>query len=92
MFEICQTLIHGINQNENKMITRTEEEVGNSKFKNHLLSFRKEYQNTIEHNSHQHPTFLQRYQKIIEIIDWTLERYSTVIQEIKFNNKKKNQM
>jgi hypothetical protein len=66
-----------INQSEIDQIT---EEEGKSKFENYLLSYRAECQQTIERNSHQHPTFLERYQKIIEMIDWTLNRYRTVIQ------------
>ena len=66
-----------INQSEIDQIT---EEEGKSKFENYLLSYRDECQQTIERNSHQHPTFLERYQKIIEMIDWTLNRYRTVIQ------------
>ena len=60
-----------INQYENEhhhTITEQAEE-NISKFGKHLLSYRDECQKTIEHNSHQHPTFLERYQKIIEIID-----------------------
>jgi hypothetical protein len=73
------------NQSENKNHhTITEQEDGSiSKFENHLLSVRNECQRTIESNSHQHPTFLQRYQKIIEMINWTLKRYKTVIQRNK---------
>jgi hypothetical protein len=66
-----------INQSEIDQITGEE---GKSKFENYLLSYRDECQQTIERNSHQHPTFLERYQKIIEMIDWTLNRYRTVIQ------------
>ena len=69
-----------IKQYDSEPPTVTEEEVGNSKFENYLLSYRDECQKTIERNSHQHPTFLERYQKIIEMIDWTLNRYSIVIQ------------
>ena len=54
--------------------TTTLEEEKN-KFENYLLFVRTECQKTIEHNSHQHPTFLEHYQKIIETIDWwTFER------------------
>ena len=75
----------GINQYENehhRTITEQAEE-NIRKFKKHLLSYRDECQKTIEHNSHQHPTFLERYQKIIEMIDWTLTRYNIVIQRNK---------
>ncbi|HSF49628.1 MAG TPA: hypothetical protein VLA74_02610 [Nitrososphaeraceae archaeon] len=66
-------------QSENNQI----KEQGNSKFENYLLSYRIECQKIIERNSHQHPAFLERYQKIIELIDWTLERYRIVIQRNK---------
>ena len=66
-------------QSENNQI----KEQGNSKFENYLLSYKVECQKTIERNSHLHPTFLERYQKIIELIDWTLERYRIVIQRNK---------
>jgi hypothetical protein len=72
-----------IKQYESEQPTVTEEEVGNSKFENYLLSYRDECQKTIERNSHQHPTFLERYQKIIEMIDWTLERYRIIIHRNK---------
>jgi hypothetical protein len=66
----------------------TDHEI-NSKFENYLLSYRSECQKTIERNSHQYPTFLERYQKIIEMIDWILERYDQIaIQE---NNIRQNQ-
>ena len=42
-------------------------------FENHLLSIKAERQNMIHPNSH--PTYNQRQQKIIEMIDWTLEKY-----------------
>jgi hypothetical protein len=55
-----------INQNEDKTI---------NKFENHLLSTRAERQEMIHPNSH--PTYNERQQKIIEMIDWTLEKYKT---------------
>src|SRR5919106_45132 len=64
-----------INQFENDQrittiaITTTLEEEKN-RFENYLLFVRTECQKSIERNSHQHSTFLQRYQKIIEMIDW----------------------
>jgi hypothetical protein len=70
-----------INQYENKHNTLTEQEEGNSKFEKHLLFYRDQCQNIIERNSHRHSTFLERYQKIIEMIDWTLERYRIIIQK-----------
>src|SRR5215211_8616344 len=75
---------HSENEQHYQTITEQEQEGGNSiKFENHLLSYRTECQKTIERNSHQHPTFLERYQKIIEMIDWTLERYRVVIHRNK---------
>jgi hypothetical protein len=51
-----------INQNEAK-----------NKFENHLLFIRDERQRMIYPNCH--PTYNERHEKIIEMIDWTLERY-----------------
>jgi hypothetical protein len=51
-----------INQNE-----------ATNKFENHLLSIRDERQKMIRPNCH--PTYNERHQKIIELIDWTLEKY-----------------
>ena len=56
-----------INQYED-MTTKT---INN--FENHLLSIRDERQTMIHPNSH--PTYNKRQQKIIEMIDWTLEKY-----------------
>ena len=70
----------------------TEQEEGNiSNFENHLLSVRNECQKIIEPNFHQHPTFLERYQKIIEMIDWTLEKYRIVIQRNKIQQQQNEQ-
>ena len=44
-----------------------------NKFENHLLSIRDERQKMIRSNCH--PTYNERHQKIIELIDWTLEKY-----------------
>src|SRR5215218_10310713 len=51
-----------INQNE-----------ATNKFENHLLSIKDECQRMIYPNCH--PTYNERHEKIIEMIDWTLERY-----------------
>ena len=64
-----------INQNEEHM-------VATNKFENHLLPIRDERQKMIHPNSH--PTYNERQQKIIELIDWTLEKYRTA--NIKENN------
>ena len=59
-----------INQNEEHTTTKTI-----NKFENHLLSIRDERQEMIHPNSH--PTYNERQLKIIEMIDWTLEKYKT---------------
>jgi hypothetical protein len=49
-----------------------EEPLKPSKFENHLLSIRDERQKMIRRNCH--PTYNERHEKIIEMIDWTLEK------------------
>ena len=44
-----------------------------NKFENDLLSIRDERQKMIRTNCH--PSYNERHQKIIEMIDWTLEKY-----------------
>ena len=48
-----------------------------NKFENHLLSIKAERQKMIHPNSH--PTYNERHEKIIESIDWTLEKYEEAI-------------
>ena len=55
-----------VNQNSNMKILTTNPI---NKFENHLLSIKTERQNMIHPNSH--PTYNERQQKIIELIDWT---------------------
>src|SRR5215203_5978862 len=43
------------------------------KFENHLLSIKAERQRMIYPNCH--PTYNERHQKIIAMIDWTLDKY-----------------
>ena len=50
-----------------------EESLKPSKFENHWLSIRAERQKMIHPKSH--PTYNERHEKIIEIIDWALEKY-----------------
>ena len=57
-----------INQNEDT-----------NKFENHLLSIRDERQRMIYPNCH--PTYNEHHQNIIELIDWTLEKYRGRIKE-----------
>ena len=54
-------------QNSNNEVNTT------SKFENHLLSIKDERQKMIRPNCH--PTDNEPHQKIIEMIDWTLEKY-----------------
>jgi hypothetical protein len=63
-----------INQNE---------DIAKNKFENHLLSIKPERQKMI--HPHSHPTYNERHEKIIELIDWTLEKYRAAY------NKKNNQ-
>ena len=50
-----------------------------NKFENHLLSIKAERQKMIHPNSH--PTYNERHQKIIELIDWTLEKYKDSLKK-----------
>ncbi len=59
-----------------------EESTKPSKFENQLLSIKDERQKMIYPNCH--PTYNERHQKIMELIDWTLEKYRTA--NIKENN------
>ena len=68
---------HWVNQNED-ITTKT---INN--FENQLLSIKTERQNMIHPNSH--PTYNERQQKIIEMIDWTLEKYKAVPNMKKIN-------
>jgi len=63
-----------INQNE-----------ATNKFENDLLSIRDDRQKMIRPNCH--PTYNERHQKIIELIDWTLEKYKA---DIKKNTQQQN--
>ena len=64
-----------VNQNNNDYEDMTTKTV--NKFENHLLSIKTERQKMIHPNSH--PTYNERQQKIIDMIDWTLEKYKTGI-------------
>ena len=70
-----------VNQN-NKYEDMTPKTINN--FENHLLSTRAERQQMIHLNSH--PTYNERQQKIIEMIDWVVDKYKTTV-----NKKKRNQ-
>ena len=61
-----------------------EESTPLSKFENHLLSIRDEHQNRI--GPKHHPTYNERHEKIIELIDWVLEKYRGRIKETQQQN------
>ena len=54
-----------------------------NKFETHLLSIRVERQKMIHPKSH--PTYYERQQKIIELIDWTMNKYKTAVDTQKMN-------
>ena len=58
-------------------------EIHLNKFENHLLSIKTERQKMIHPNSH--PTYNERHEKVIELIDCTLEKYGTAATNIKNN-------
>ena len=69
-----------INQNNSN---ENEEHIDTNRFENHLLSIKAERQKMIHPKSH--PTYNERHHKIIDLIDWTLEKYRTAT-DIKQNN------
>ena len=71
-------MLFTINKNNNKnedTVTKTITD----KFENHLLSIRDDRQKMIHPNSH--PTYNERHEKIIELIDWTLEKYKDSLKK-----------
>ena len=60
------------------------------KFENHLLFIKAEHQKRIRHNLH--PTYNERHQKIIEMIDWTLEKYKEATANIKKMNQQNEEV
>ena len=54
-----------------------------NKFENRLLSIRAERQEMIRLNCH--PTYNERHQKIIELIDWALGKYKAKIENSQQN-------
>ena len=70
--------IKQLNSNKNE-----EESIIPSKFENDLLSIRDERQRIIRPNCH--PTYNERHQKIIELIDWTLLKYRDKIENAQLN-------
>ena len=69
------------NQNNNDYEDMTTKTI--NKFENHLLSIKTERQKMIHPKSH--PTYNERQQKIIEMIDWTLEKYTATANMKKIN-------
>jgi hypothetical protein len=55
----------------------------NPEFENHLLFIKAERQKMIHPNSH--PTYNERHQKIIEMIDLTMDKYKTSVNTQKIN-------
>jgi hypothetical protein len=70
------------------MNQQNDEHITTNKFENDLLSIRVERQRMIYPNCH--PTYNERHQKIIELIDWTLEKYRTA--NIKENNQQEQEV
>jgi hypothetical protein len=56
---------------------------GNPEFENHLLSIKTEHQKMIHPNSH--PTYNERHEKIIEMINLTMDKYKTAVNTQKMN-------
>ena len=56
---------------------------GNPEFENHLLFIKAERQKMIHPDSH--PTYNERHQKIIEMIDLTMDKYKTSVNTQKMN-------
>ena len=50
-----------------------------------MLSIKDEHQKMIHPKSH--PTYNERHQKIIEMIDWTLEKYKAATNIQKMNQR-----
>jgi hypothetical protein len=61
-----------------------EEFTTSNKFENHLLSIRDEHQRMIYPNCH--PTYNEHHQKIIEMIDWSLEKYKMNMEKHQQHN------
>ena len=70
MYAIMPNLDPWINQNSNNEEHMAIKTI--NKFENHLLAIRDECQKMIRHNSH--PAYNAHHQKIIEIIDWVLDK------------------
>src|SRR5688500_4765547 len=60
-----------------------------NKFENHLLSIKAERHKLIKPNLH--PAYNERHKKIIEWIDWTLEKYKSAVTNIEKKNQQNNE-
>jgi hypothetical protein len=69
-----------LNENEEHIDTKTI----TNKFENHLLSIRDDRQKMLHPNSH--PIYNERHEKIIELIDWTLEKYKMSMEKTQLQN------
>jgi hypothetical protein len=65
-------------------VNQNEEHITTNKFENHLISIRDDRQKMIHPKSH--PTYNERHQKIIELIDWTLEKYKANMENTQQQN------
>ena len=69
-----------INQNNrNKSEEHIDINTISNKFENHLLSIKDEHQKMIHPNSH--PTYNEHHEKIIELIEWTMEKYKDSLKK-----------
>jgi hypothetical protein len=69
-----------LNQNEEHIDTKTI----TNRFENHLLSIRDDRQKMLHPKSH--PTYNERHEKIMELIDWTLEKYKMSMEKTQLQN------
>ena len=69
-----------LNQNEEHIDTKTI----TNRFENHLLSIKAERQKMI--HPYSHPTYNERHQKIIELIDWTLKKFQAKMENTQQQN------
>jgi hypothetical protein len=65
-------------------VNQNEQFITANKFENHLLSIKAERQKMIHPKSH--PTYNERHQKIIELIDGTLEKYKANMENTQQQN------
>jgi hypothetical protein len=70
--------------NLDPLVNQNEEHMATNKFENHLLSIKTERQKMIHPKSH--PTYNERHQKIIELIDWALEKYKANMEKTQQQN------